>query len=158
MKHLTDSDQIAENAERLLDRRCGISTMQLIEVDVIRLQAAQGSVDAAVNVLARQSHAVRARLHRQADLGGDDDLVSARKLADRLSERVFAFAIRVKVCSVKEINAEIESLLNEAGSFVARQYPGLPRWRTKRHHAEAHTGNLEAAAAQPDITHDLKLR
>ena len=73
---LPDLIEIAEDRERLFDRRVVVGVVALVEVDGLDLQAAQAVFDGAGDVRAGEALAVGALPHLAADLRGDDDAVA----------------------------------------------------------------------------------
>lgn len=61
--------------------------MNLVEVDVISAQTRQAGVDLVMDGLARQTATIGPWTHRSPDLGGDDELLTARKLSSRPQDR-----------------------------------------------------------------------
>ena len=65
-----------ERSHRLLERRLGVETMRVEDVDVLETHAREALVEAREQVLARSPFAVRARPHVVAGLRRDDELVA----------------------------------------------------------------------------------
>ena len=79
-------DQVGERGERLLDVGVRVGAVDLVEVDVVGLQAAQRVLDRAHDPAPRVAPLVGVVAHRAADLGGEHDVVAAalERLADDL--------------------------------------------------------------------------
>ena len=78
---LASLDHIMQRLHRLLNRRFGVETMNLIQVNIICAEAAQRGVDALHDVLARQAAIIRPRSHCAIDLAGDDHIITFGKFA-----------------------------------------------------------------------------
>src|SRR5215831_8930288 len=68
-------DQVVEGAEGLIDRRLEVVPVELVEVDVVGLQAPQGGLDGGEDVLAGVAAVEGRRPGRGEALGGDDEPV-----------------------------------------------------------------------------------
>ena len=110
-------DKVVERTQRLLDRRRRIGTMELIEVDPIRLQAAQARFHRRHDVAARRALEGALVIHRHPELGGEDDLLSPgpENLAE---QRLRSAAPAVGVGRVEQRDAEVERFVDDgAGLF-----------------------------------------
>ena len=87
--------------------------MELVEIDVVRAQAAQAVFDGLANILGARAVAGFVELH--AELGGDDGL--APPAGERAAEIFFAVAFIVDVGGIEEIDAGIERHLDHAGGL-----------------------------------------
>ena len=101
--HLARADELVERAEGLRDLGCRIGLVEVVEVDVLRLQALERSVDGAADVLGRPV----ARLPPPAELGGEDDPVAPP--AQHLAEKALAVtAVPVDLGRIEERHAHVE--------------------------------------------------
>ncbi len=117
MADLALPDQVVERAQRLFDRRRRIGTMQLIEVDPIRLQAAQARLHRRHDVAPGRALEGALVIHRHPELGGEDDLLSPgpENLAE---QRLRSATPAVSVGRVEQRDAEVERLMDDgAGLF-----------------------------------------
>ena len=86
--HPARSHQIVQRRQRLLERRQRIESVQLVQIDVIELQALQARIDLVEQMMARLSAAIRLSIHDAGRLGGDDELVrAAAEVLQRLPDR-----------------------------------------------------------------------
>ena len=63
--NLPDPNEVVQRLERFLDRGLRIESMDLIEVDVVRLKPREGRIDRIEHVLAGQTPVVDALPHRE---------------------------------------------------------------------------------------------
>jgi hypothetical protein len=71
-------DGVVEEAQRLLERGQRVPGVQLVEVDVVDAEPAQGVVECAPQVATGGADGVGVLAHREATLGGEDDAVALR--------------------------------------------------------------------------------
>ena len=72
----TALNQVVKSAEGLVDRRRGVIAVQLVQVDVVGLQAPQGGLDRGEDVLAGVAGVEGRGPGRGEALGGDDEPVA----------------------------------------------------------------------------------
>ena len=68
--------QLVEGAQRFLDGRGGIETVDLVQVDVVELQALQAGLDAIEDVATCQAACIRAFARGAKHLGGHHHAVA----------------------------------------------------------------------------------
>jgi hypothetical protein len=86
----------------------GVPAVDLVQVHVVRAEAAQGVVDAGQDVLARQAPVVGPGSHDAAHLGGQHVVVAAGEdLAQQPAGDLLADALRVDVRGVEEVDARL---------------------------------------------------
>ena len=73
--HLAGTHQVVEGADRLLERRGLVKDVSQIDVDIVRVQTGQGTLDLTDDVDPGQSPVVRSIAGGGGHLGGDDDIV-----------------------------------------------------------------------------------
>ncbi len=109
--HLARAHEFVEGGDRLVDRRLGIGSVELVEIDPVGLQPAQRPLDGEADVAPRSPGAPCRQRRREAcvpELRRDDDLVTAaaqRGTEERLAEAVLP---PVDVGGVDEVDAGIE--------------------------------------------------
>ncbi len=103
--------------------------MDLIQVDIVSLQAAKTGVDAIHDVSARGAYVVAAGAHATEDLGGENDVLAGNvQVLEGLPEGLFAFTFRVDIGSVNEVDAGIDGGLDEIiGSRLVNRTNRLPK-------------------------------
>ena len=87
--------------------------MDLVEIDIVRAQAAQAVFGCLANVLGARALAGFVELH--TELGGDHGFAPAA--GERAAEILFAVAFIVDVGGIEEIDAGIERCLHYAGGL-----------------------------------------
>ncbi len=84
---------IMQRLHRLLDRRCIIPPVNLMQIHIIHLQPAQAVVDLLHDRFARKSLSVGIiRAHVAVDFGGDDHFIAPADFAHDFAEHFFAGA------------------------------------------------------------------
>ena len=137
-----------QRLERLLDRCPVVPAVDLIEVDVIGTETSQTGIDLAHDRLARQAAAVRSRPHPPIDLGRDDNLVAAGEVLHGAAEDLLAAAEGIPIRRVKEIDAALESPLDERAAVFLADALGVisPIGDAIAHAAEADPRHLQTRA------------
>jgi len=128
------ADEVGEGAEGLLDVGVGARPVDLVEVDVVGLEAAQGVFDGADDPAPRAALPVGVVAHGAVELGGEDDVVAAS--LDGFSDDLFGFASGVDVGGVDEVDAGVEGGVDDAG--WTRRGRGCPRRRTSLRRGTVH--------------------
>src|ERR1700722_13993069 len=146
--------------ESLFDGRLVVPAVSLIEIDVVRSKTAQGLVEFVKNSFAGKTAPVWLVAHDAVNLGGNNNGFSARIRTQETSNHLFAGARRIDVGGVKEIDAEIERLMQKRLALLLVESPGMaagfdfPRGgRTVGHAAKTDTGDLEARLAEGEVVH-----
>ncbi len=94
---LAHSHEIVEGLERLFDRRGGIISVNLVEVHVIGVEAAEGIVDGLQDGLAGEAALVGLVAVFVKDLGGEDDLIAPGKIMEGAAGDLFAVAAGIAI-------------------------------------------------------------
>jgi len=116
--------EVGQRAERLFDVGVRTGAMDLVKVDPIGAQAAQGGFDGAHYPPARVAAFVGILAHRVVELGGQDDVV-APPAGERLAHDLLGLAPRVDIGGVYEIDPGVERAVDGAEGFVmVRVAPG----------------------------------
>ena len=143
--------QVVERLHRLLDRRVAVGPVQLVEVDVVGLQAAQRLVDGGEDVLARRSALVGVVAHRREAFGGEHDAVARLGLEpapdDFLGGSDGVCADGVDIGGVDEVDAAVGGGGHDA---LRLRLFGL---EAEGHGAEADFGDAEAGASHASVVH-----
>ena len=93
--------------------------MDLIEIDVIRLQSAKAGINSFDDVLSRGTDVVVSWSHSAVAFGGNDYVLALNtEVAKRLSENLFAGTVGIDVGGVEEIDAFIYTSFNQLVGFI----------------------------------------
>src|SRR4029077_20148950 len=148
-----------ERTHRFLERRRWIEAVDLVQVDVIELQALQARLQSGDDVAARRAAHIRARAGRVEDLGRDDDVLARYlQVAERLAGDLFGAAVGVDVGGVDEVDAGIERAADDALRFLLLKLADLRLYAAvvaaaEGHGAEAELGDEQAGAAEGLVFH-----
>ena len=108
---LAGAHQIVERAQGLVERRERVEAVQLVEVDVVELQAAQAGLDLVDDMVSALAAAVGLLAHHAGGLGGDDDLVARQfQRFERMADQRLGLAERVDIGGVDEVDAGVVGL------------------------------------------------
>ena len=119
--HLAGADEVVERAQRLVDGDVGLRAVDLVEVDVVGLQAAQAGFALLDDVAAAVAHVVGAFAHHAVHLGGEDDVVALAVALERLAGDLLAAAAAVDVGGVEEVDAGVEGAVDDVVGVVRRR-------------------------------------
>ncbi len=155
--NLALGDQIVERAQRLVERRHDVGRVDLVEIDVIRLQPLQAGLDGVHDMAARRAHIVPSRPHPAVNLGRQDDvLASDAEILEGLAESPFGLASGVDVGRVEEIDPGIDAGFDErigAGLVDVADMFVNPLAAAEGHRAEAKRRNQKAGVAEGLVSH-----
>ena len=98
---------------RFFDWRLRVEPVDLVEVDVVRAESAQGGVDLLHDGLARKSLPTRSIVHAEMQLGRQDDLIALGERIQRRTNDFLRTSQLVDIGGVPEVNAEIQRLTEE---------------------------------------------
>ena len=73
-------DKVIEGTQRLVNGRFVVGRMHLVEVDIVRLQAAQTALNGLHNVLARSALVIGAAAHLAIEFCCQDNLAPAARV------------------------------------------------------------------------------
>lgn len=151
--HLAGADEVVEGAQGFVEGRQRVEVVGLIEVDVIRTEAAQAILAGFDDVAAGESGFVGARLEAVEDLGGQDDLLAAG--AQRLAENLLGLADRIDIGGVEKIDAAVDADFDEAARLLDLHvaHRGKASFAAEGHRAETQDRNFKTAGAQESIFH-----
>src|SRR5207249_480044 len=156
--HLARAHEVVERAQRLLDARERVEAVELVEVHVVRAEAAQARLAGPDQVEARRADVVRSRAGAKGSLRRDDHLLAAA--GDGLAQDLLREARRVDVGGVEHVEAGLETDVYEPGSLVdPATYPRLEELAAsaERARAEAEDRNAEAGATEGPGFHQCAL-
>ena len=143
------ADEPVEGLENFFDGRHRVEGVELIDIDVVGLQAAETGVDGIEQVIARGADIVGAGAHPEGALGGDDDFLAAA--LESMAEDFFGHAGGVDVAGIKHVGAGFDADIDEAAGFggigVSHGAEELIA-ATEAAGAEAEDGDFEAGSAE----------
>jgi len=152
--HLARLNDLVERVHRLLDRRVRIEAMELVDVDVIGLQALQLLVDRGQQMLAAGADVVLRRALADADLGRDHEVLAPRHLHERGAHDLLGAAGVVVVGGVEEGDADVERALEVGrGLGLVELAPAAAALGTPGITAQADAAHDQARTAQRSILH-----
>jgi hypothetical protein len=135
--------------------------VDLVEVDVIGLEAAEAGVDGVHDVAAGGADVVAAGAGAAEGLGGDDDLSAGDvQVFEGLTEGLFAFALGVDIGGIEEVDADVDGGLDElVGSGLVDGADGAEEASAavEGHGAKTERGDEEAGVAEGLILHGIPL-
>jgi hypothetical protein len=117
--HLAGRDQLRHRADGLLDRRVGVDTVLVVEVDVLHPEALQrgltGSAHVGGTAVDRAPRRILVELELDAELGRQEHLLTTA--GDGASDEPLVGVGAVHVGGVEEVAAEIERPSDRAGGL-----------------------------------------
>ena len=139
--------QSSSGPQRLLERRHRIEPMDLIEIDVVELQAFQAAGDLIHDMAAGQADRVGAGAGAATHLGRDDHVFTRDfEILQRLAQHDLRLAFGIDVGGIQEIDASFQRLGDQPGR-------GLLIQRADRSPEAGAAG--ESHAAQADFRDEL---
>jgi hypothetical protein len=139
-------DQVGERGQRFLGVGVGVRSVDLVEVDVVGLQAAQRVLDCGHDPAARGSLLVGIVTCGAAELGREDDAVTAA--LERLAHDHFGLAVRVG--RVDEVDPCVQRLVDDADRVVV---VGVADGRAEGQRAERVGADLDAGPPEGAVQH-----
>jgi hypothetical protein len=139
-------DQVGERGERFLDVGAGVWPVELVEIDVVGLQAAQRVLDRGRDPAPRGSLLIGIVTCRAAELGREDDTVAAA--LERLTHDYFGLAVRVG--GVDHVDPRVQRLVDDPGRVVV---VGVADGRAKCQGAERVGADLDAGPPEGAVLH-----
>ena len=102
--------------------------MDLVEVDIVGLEAAKAGFDGVHDVSARGAYIVAAGTDATEDLGRENNILAGDvEILEGLAEALFAFTFGIDVGRVEEVDAGIDARLDElVGTRLVDIANGLP--------------------------------
>src|SRR6185369_9922602 len=116
--NLSAFHQFGHCPDRFFYGSFGIDAMLVVEIDVIDAKALQGGIAGSTNVFRLATYSPVARvlfLANIGELGSEEYLVAT--IADRLSDQLFVVAHSIDICSVEEVDSEIECAEDGGSGF-----------------------------------------
>ncbi len=146
-----------EGAEGFFDGGDGVVAVDLVEVDVVGLEAAEAGVDGVHDVAAGGADLVAAGAGAAEDFGGDDDLCAGDvQVSERLAEGLFALALGVDIGGVEEVDAGVDGGFDElVGAGLVDGADGAEEAgaAVEGHGAETEGRDEEAGVAEGLVLH-----
>jgi len=147
---LAAADQVRERGQRLLDVCVGVRSVDLVEVDVVGLQAAQRVLDRGHDPAPRGASLIGIVTHRATQLGGKDDVAAAS--LERLPHDLFGLAVGVHVGGVDEVDPRVQCFVDDTDGVVVVGVADGPDG--PEHHGTERIGtDLDAGAAEGAVLH-----
>lgn len=154
MADLAGLDQLGQGADALLDRHVRVDAVQVVEVDVVGAQVAQGAVGRAADVLGGRVVPDEGAVVGELDpgLGGHDGRLAAA--GQSLAEELLVAEGAVALGGVEEGDAQLQGAVDGGerfglvGGAVVGAHP---------HQAEAFGADLQSLAAQCADLHGVLL-
>ena len=143
--HLTPPHQVIQRVERLFQWGRGIPGMDLIQVDIVRLQAPQAGLDLLEDRRAGEPLSVRPLSHPAPDLGRQDHSVAPA--VQGLADDLLAAAAAVDVRGVQKVDPRVERAVDHT------QGEGLVGLIAEGHAAQAQLRDFDAGAAHAAVVH-----
>jgi len=143
--HLALFDQVVQGLQRLDDRCLGIGPMELVQIDVVRLQPPQAGFGGFDDVPPRGATLVGRFAHGHGEFRGDDHVVAAT--AEAFADEFLGLAQAVHVGGVEQRNALLERAIEDSTRLVEVD-PSAKVVGT-----QADLRNQEPGAPQPPIVH-----
>jgi hypothetical protein len=135
--------------------------VDLVQVDVLELQALQAGLHAVHDVAARIAPRVGPRPHVARDLGGHDDAVARHlQVLQCLSGDLLGYTGRVDVGGVDEVDAGVQRLADQPLGVSLLQLADLGPQAgaaAEGHGAQAELRHEQAGAAQGFVAHGRRL-
>ena len=128
--------QIIQRFHGLLDGRFIVKAMDDIQVQIIRAQTFQRSLDLPVDGTGRKPARIK------VDLGGDDHPISCNVLFERPTQIFLTGPFRVAIGRIKEIDAQIQRMPDDVFRLLFIQCPFVHR-----------AGSAKAHAADTELRH-----
>src|SRR5208337_2748721 len=129
------SDEAIEGAKSLFQRGNGVVAVDLVEVDIVGLEAAKAGFDGVHDVSARGAYIVAAGTDATEDLGRENNILAGDvEILEGLAEALFAFTFGIDVGRVEEVDAGIDARLDELLGTPGRhcQWPSRSPGRRER--------------------------
>src|SRR3984957_15657540 len=149
--------QGVESAKRLFNRGHGIVAMNLVQIDVVGLQAAETGLHTVHNVAARSPDVIPPRADAAIDLCRDHNILPRDvEVFQRLPENLFALALRVIVRRIKEVDAAVNRRLDQfigPGLVNGADRPEESSAVPERHGSEAEFRNQQTCIAERCVFH-----
>jgi hypothetical protein len=99
-------DESVESAKGFFHGRNGVVAVDLVEVDIVGLEAAQTRLDRVHDVSTGSAHIVPTRAGASVDLGCNHYVFTSNvQISEGLAQRDFAMSFGVNVGGVEEIDA-----------------------------------------------------
>ena len=150
--HQAARDEVVERAQRLLDRRGAVGTVQLVEVDVVGAETGEARLARGDDVVVRQRAGTTLA---EADLGGDEHVVAP--VADGGAEDLLRLPERVHVGGVDQVHARVEGAVDHHAGVALVDGGDRRHAGTERHRAERQLRDLEPTRAEAPPFHGFSL-
>src|SRR4051794_25207439 len=140
-----------ERRQRLLDVSVLARAMDLVEVDVVGVEAPQRVLDGLHDPAARGALMVDLVAHLAVELRGEDDVVAAAFQC--LADDLLVLTLRIDIRRVDEVDACVEGGVDDPDRLLV---VGLAP-RPEHHRAEAQGADLDAGPTEVAVLHTTNL-
>ena len=139
--------RVCHRGQRFLDIRIGIGAVDLIQVDVIGLEAAQRVLDCRDDPPPGGTLLVRIATHRAANLRREDHVVTAplKRPTDNL------LRVSVRVSGVDEVDACVECPVDDPDRVLG---VGVANLSGEHERAEGVSADLDLCSAKLSVLHE----
>src|SRR5215470_2874362 len=118
--------------------------MNLVEIDIIHLEAAQRILTRLNDMLAAEAATVGSGTHGAVHFCRHHNIITRRHLAEPATGNLFADARRVDIGGIKEVDSGFESEGEMVSCFISADRPFAPFAVAVAHTAETDTGDCDA--------------
>jgi hypothetical protein len=139
--------QVGQRRERLLVAGRRVPAVDLVEVDVVDVEATQAVLEGRDQPAAGAATGVAVLAHRQAGLGGEHDVVPPP--GEGLAEHLLGLAGAVDVGGVDQVDAGVEGRADEGVGVGLGGAADL----AEVHGAESERTDVDAGAAERAVLH-----
>ena len=149
--HLSLRHQLGQRAHRLLDRHRGVEPVLVVEIDVVRSQPLQRSLDRLAHLrrTAVQGDHLAMRAEPPGELGGDGDAL-ARHLLEQQPQELLVLERPVHLGRVPEVDPQLQRAAQHADRVGV---VGVPVGVGHPHTPQPQGGNLEPLPPQLAFVH-----
>src|SRR5689334_7576499 len=101
--------------------------MDLIQIDIIHLQALERLINGIQNMFAREAFIIDVVAHLSVNFGGNDHILSPdTQFFKKISGDALTLTGRVYICSIKKVDPHLEGALDKWFCLVLFQHPWAP--------------------------------
>ena len=151
--HLAGADEAIKRFERFFNRRGKVPAVNLVQVDIVHFEAAQGILTGFNDMFAAQPPSVRAIAHGPVDLGRQDNIVARGHLTQPLAGNLLAHANRVDIRGIKKGHTRFKGEREVLSRLVFPDGPFAPFAIPVAHASHADARNRHPRIPEPCVLH-----